>query len=136
MREFLIRLTPFMLMAGTIFYLSSLSSPQLPDLGFDAFDKVLHAGAYFLLTLTARPLAGGIARRQNNVVKTWIAFGAAVAFGITDELHQLSVEGRSADAIDWVADCAGSLAAVVLILRFSPILQRWYRRTIIRTGDS
>ena len=136
MKELLIRSLPFFLVAGAIFYISSLPSPDRPELGFAGEDKVLHAAAYFLLTLTARPLAGAVARQRSDRTKGWIAFGAAALFGVTDEIHQLSVEGRSAEVFDWLADCTGALLALLLIFRFGPILQRWYRRQVIRTEGS
>lgn len=44
--------------------------------------------------------------------------GAAVAgaglYGITDELHQVYVPGRTADVADWLVDMAGALVGVWL----------------------
>jgi len=35
-----------------------------------------------------------------------------VLYGATDEWHQLFVEGREVDALDWLADCLGATLAL------------------------
>ena len=91
---------------GAIFYVSSLSDPPVPA----STDKPLHWLAYLgLAVLVVRALAGGLPRR--------IGFGIAlaamlitVAYGATDEVHQLFVPGRTGDVYDLMADAAGALA--------------------------
>jgi VanZ family protein len=95
---------------GAIFFVSSLSDPPgvLPN-----SDKPLHWLAYLgLAVLVVRALAGGLPRR--------IGFGIAlaamlitVAYGATDEVHQLFVPGRTGDVYDLMADAAGALAGTI-----------------------
>ena len=81
-------------MAG-IFYVSSLPNPPIPS----GSDKGLHWLAYSgLAVLAVRALAGGIPRR----ISIGIALAAmliTIGYGVTDEVHQLFVPGRSADAV-------------------------------------
>lgn len=91
---------------GAIFYVSSLSQPPVPTGG----DKPWHAAAYFGLAVTvARAVVGGLPRRID--LRTAVsAIAIAAAYAVSDELHQMFVPGRFADAKDLVADVTGVLA--------------------------
>lgn len=90
---------------AAIFYVSS--RPQVPiPLGAD---KPWHAIAYFGFAVVAvRAVAGGLPRRVDGRI-AGLAIAIAVAYAVTDEVHQLFVPGRSADVADWIADTAGAL---------------------------
>jgi VanZ family protein len=45
-------------------------------------------------------------------------------YGMTDELHQLFVPGRTCDVWDWTADTLGVVLGIVIV----PRLWRWYLR--------
>jgi VanZ family protein len=47
--------------------------------------------------------------------RAWLAVLLASLYGVSDEAHQAFVPGRSADAVDWLADTVGALAAVTLL---------------------
>ncbi len=94
------------LWCALIFWLSST-----PDAGGvfgflpDGADKVLHGGAFLvlagLLTLaTGRPVVSAL---------------AAVAYGVSDEVHQLFVPGRTADLADLMADAVGATVGAWLV---------------------
>lgn len=101
---------PVAIYMGAIFLASADSSPPAPA---QVSDKVLHLGAYAGLAVTiCRALAGGLPSRLSLRVMT-IAFVSTVAYGTSDELHQMFVPGRSPDVYDVAADAAG--AAVGLI---------------------
>lgn len=57
------------------------------------------------------------------------AFVIAVAYGVTDELHQASTPGRDATAVDVAFDAAGAAVALTLarIRRASSSSGRWRR---------
>lgn len=91
-----------------LFWLSS--SPDAQGGGwllglFPYADKVIHAVAYGILAL----LLYGATRR------TWLAVLLTSLYGITDEIHQHFVPGRSADGFDWLADTVGATLAVLLL---------------------
>lgn len=98
------------------------SSHALPDAGIDLpplTDKLLHAAGYAVLgALLARAAVLGLGWPPWS----WpaAALGSAL-YGITDEIHQRAVPGRTASALDWVADAAGSVAGAWLLVR-------WQRR--------
>ena len=96
---------------GLIFFLSSRS--QVP-LGREVADELLHALAYFgLAVIVVRAMCRGLPARVGAAT----AFGAwvvAVGFGLTDEIHQLFVPGRTAALDDLAADAVGACAGVVV----------------------
>ncbi len=99
---------PLALMA-LIFYLSAQSDPGA-DIG--ALGRITaHAGEYFLLTLLwAWALAPALGRRAAVA-----AAGIAVAYAISDEVHQSFVDGRDADPLDVVVDAAGITLALITL---------------------
>lgn len=92
-----------------IFILSSFSSlPHLP-LKFELKDKVIHAIVYGLLGF----LLNRAFSNQNRFpvwkkYSTWLAILVAILYGISDEIHQYFVPGRSMDIYDVLADAVGA----------------------------
>ncbi len=112
---------------AALFYLSHQPTLPTPAL-FEGQDKLFHAAAYgvlgFLL-LAARPLrSGGYAARQVSA-----SVLLASLYGISDEIHQAFVPGRSSDFLDWAADTGGALLATLLLAwisrrRSTPLAQQ------------
>lgn len=96
-----------------IFVLSSQSSlPQPPG---SISDKVAHALAYGVLgALWYRALAGGRASGL-TLRRGLIAVLGATAYGVTDELHQSFVPGRTMELADLRADALGALTAAIVL---------------------
>src|SRR5687768_12597782 len=95
-------------MAG-IFYVSSLSNLSLPE----PVAVSGHSAAYLgLAVLLVRALAGGLPRRIGVRIAVR-AMLIAVAYGISDEVHQSYVPGRVADAYDVVTDAIGAFAGTI-----------------------
>lgn len=89
-----------------LFWLSS-SSDAGSFLAFlpQGSDKVIHAGAYLVLSAlatlaTGRPLVGAL---------------LAVGYGVTDELHQSLVPGRFPSLGDLAADAIGAALGAGLV---------------------
>jgi VanZ family protein len=110
---------PALLWAVTIFIASSIPAYSIPNFAIFSQDKLLHFLVYFIFTslvyialihqsrfpaLSQRPLL-------------WSIFIAAI-YGALDEFHQ-SFTGRNADVLDLLADVAGAmfLVAIVLVVR-------------------
>jgi len=92
-----------------IFFASSGPGVALPP-GRN-LDKVLHAGAYGVLSaLSAWALAAGRLRSTTGrvLLAAWLI---STAYGATDEWHQSFVPGRDCSAADLLADALGALAA-------------------------
>ena len=110
--------------SGILFVLSSASIRQPADLPH--IDKVEHVTAYALLALAYFNAASAGGKRAGRWVYavTWLA---VVAYGISDEIHQAFVPGRSPDVEDALADAIGGLAGLALA--------RWMRPGFLRRLD-
>jgi VanZ family protein len=106
----LLRWLPALAWMAFIFSLSQQSAPlgASGSSGAAAFAHiVLYATLAFLLGWA---LAGGAAAREAPLwVLAALAFSLAVQYGVTDELHQAFVGGRSASELDLALDAAGAL---------------------------
>jgi VanZ family protein len=95
---------------GAIFYFSSLPDPPIPA----SSDKPLHWLAYLgLAVLVVRALAGGLPRRFGLGVAL-TAMLITVTYGVTDEVHQLFVPGRTGDVRVGAADAAGAFVGTAV----------------------
>lgn len=98
--------------SAIILWLSLTSfPPQIP--GFLGWDKLLHSGAYALLTLLIVQLL--IYLRQPSA-NAWLFSGVtAVGYGALLEILQLQMQrGRTAEWWDLVADAVGALLAYAI----------------------
>ena len=120
---------PVVILMAAIFSASSLSDPGLPPGGLS--DKGAHVVAYAALgAALIRALASGQARSM-TVMRVLIAAVLATAYGMTDELHQRFVPGRTPELLDLVADAAGGLAGAIL---FAGIVKTLARLPVSRPG--
>lgn len=94
------------LWAALIFWLSSHSSSdvELGWLDFPGFDKIVHGVVFGILAALCAQALEPLGEVRSLV----IAVAIASAYGVSDELHQTFVEGRSPDVLDWVADTVGA----------------------------
>jgi VanZ family protein len=74
-------------------------------------DKTLHFLAYAGLSFLIAMLLPLLGIRDSRVYLT--ALLVAVGYGVVDELGQIPIPGRNADAVDWFADVAGAVVGVV-----------------------
>ena len=115
-----LRLAAPCLWALIMLWLSLTSSPpQLP--GVLGWDKLLHAGAYGLLSLL---LAQALLCWPHLLHKAWwLASLTAIAFGALLEILQfLTQTGRTAEWLDLLADAVGALICCV-------IFRHWVKRS-------
>jgi VanZ family protein len=104
---------PVAFYALAIFVESSISQvPAFPS-GFTDKDGhgLLYAGlAVVVLRATAGGRWDGVGLRAAVLAVLFASF-----YGITDELHQWFVPGRTCDVYDWIADTIGATIGVVVV---------------------
>jgi len=108
-------LVPTIAYCGIIFYLSSIPSFPFPP-PFPYFDKVVHFFEFGGLGMLA--IAGLRWATHEFSMKTrfLVPVVFCLLYGLSDETHQLFVEGRTFDLTDIAADVAGAACAAALFL--------------------
>lgn len=111
-------LLPALGYAAVIFWLSSQSNP-LPFMPrvFWTSDKLLHAVEYGGFAVVVTWGLDHVARTGPRTAAL-LAVVVGAFYGLTDEIHQSFVPGRSADVRDWVADVAGASLGALLAVVF------------------
>ena len=109
--------------AGLIFYLSSQPGIDTPLL-FPGQDKLFHLIAYavlgFFVMGSVRPSASGHHTRQ----QIWLVVLLVMFYGISDEIHQYFVPGRSSEVLDALADALGGLLGVWVMVYLVRVFRR------------
>lgn len=109
-------LLPFAWMA-LIFTASHTPASDVPSLWFwklPESDKIAHAIIYFILCLTFYVPLRRRGLRARPGAAAWLAAGLAVLYGVSDELHQYAVPGRTPSLGDLGADFVGASLAALL----------------------
>jgi VanZ family protein len=106
---------PAVLFAVTIFILSNGPQPDLPKLGIEWEDKLIHAIAYFIFGLAI--ILFLIANFSTTSIRklALITLLVGASYAVSDELHQSYVPGRYCEFLDWVADLVGIILSIKLI---------------------
>lgn len=132
-----------------IFFVSSLSNPQV---GIDTPDYILHSIGYFVLTLLLIRLLlaeqprllvnlttffSGYKNIDSNLIFRHIASVSgvliAIAYGITDELHQYFTPGRHCSLSDLLANSFGAFMAYgISLLDYLVISRTSFQKRLIK----
>lgn len=107
---------------GFIFYLSSLPGSSISFLPFS--DKIKH---FFLYLCLGSIFAYFLKNLKSNL--PWIILGITtffftVTYGLSDEIHQLFVPGRTFDLIDLLVDTIGGTSGGLLIIFLNEYTQK------------
>jgi VanZ family protein len=114
---------PALVWSATIFVLSSLPGSAYPHTDLPNADKLVHLVLYATLgAACGRALVLRLLSPQRPAMIIGIAAALATVYGVTDELHQLFVAGRSADWRDALTDAGGALLGAALAVTL------WSRR--------
>jgi VanZ family protein len=112
---------PVVLYMTAIFLVSSLPAAPLPP---DVSDKTAHTAAYAgLAILATRAVAGGLPARIGWRTAA-MSLAITTGYGVSDEVHQLFVPGRTADPGDVAADALGAVIGVGLCWAWGIIVHR------------
>jgi VanZ family protein len=96
----------------------------LPHFILSINDKLIHAGVYCVLGILLYRGLRWIDRGQRfSYVRLVISFTILVLYGISDEMHQGFVPGRTVDVLDATADAAGGILAGIAIFAW----YTWYQ---------
>jgi len=116
-RGFTLRLLAPLTWSAIILWLSLTPSPPQFS-GLFSWDKLLHAGAYGLLTVLLAQFL--LCLMRDDVRLYAISFVATVTYGGLLEILQLTIQtGRTAEWLDLLADAVGALLACVLFRHIS-----------------
>jgi VanZ family protein len=114
---------PPLLWAAVIFVLSSIPGSSYPRTQVPGADKIVHfvlygtMGALCVRALLLRRTATAAPALRTRLLVLASAVALASFYGVSDELHQLLVPGRSADWRDALADALGALVGGAIALR-------------------
>jgi len=100
--------SPVIIYCALIFYMSSRPAPEsIPKIAH--LDKLLHAGAYALLSALFFRAYRTTRLGDKHPYVILLSILSAGLYGISDEVHQYFVPSRSADIHDVLANLAGSV---------------------------
>ncbi len=116
------RWLPLLFWMAAIFFMSNQPSEALPVYG--PWDWLIKKGAHFLAYALLAVLAFRVTREGPRPYLT--AFLIAFIYAISDEIHQLFIDGRHGTAVDVVIDSLGAFTALLLIYR-KQITTNWER---------
>ncbi|MGF1452676.1 MAG: VanZ family protein [Opitutales bacterium] len=104
---------PVLLMIA-ITLVSGGNVPAVPRTPLFATDKIVHFCVFAALA------TAWIRCRPGGRLWPWVAWLLTTAFGLADELHQLSVPGRYFEWEDFLADSLGAAVAAALYAGWAP----------------
>jgi len=94
-------------------------------------DKGLHFLAYLILAFLLWSAISPYNKVNWRKATVWWVILAVVGYGITDEVSQRYVAGRTCDATDFIADVAGILTSLVVVSVFD-----FWPASIVITGGT
>jgi VanZ family protein len=104
---------PAVMIAGAIFYASSLERIELPLNLFSFDDLLYHAATYLLFGIALMIAAYPWNTSLDYPLQTYIILTViGILYGLSDEIHQSFVPNRSCTVSDFLADCAGLILAL------------------------
>ncbi len=110
---------PAIVWAVIIFIGSSIPERKLPRFIRHIDDKVLHAVIFFALGLLVfRALEIRTRPSRFAWLRIVVSIIAVIAYGASDEIHQIFVPGRTPDFRDGLADTVGGVLAALAIVIF------------------
>lgn len=111
---------PLFLYSAIIFGVSAVPNVKTPYSQM-YFDKVLHLFLYMPFGYFLARALGNTQVQLSKKMLIWAVAVFSLAYGLSDEFHQLFVEGRSAGLDDALADMVGGfLGGLIYLLTIVP----------------
>lgn len=108
-RSFSLILT--LIIAGIIYYLSSLEFSSSTGGGFIVLPYIYHFGIFFLFALFLLiTIKGEKEKEKHHII---LVLTIATIYAALDEFHQSFISGRNASAIDLLIDVIGISLAII-----------------------
>ena len=101
--------------AGLIFYISSLSFEGIGGSGLGIYSILYHICAFFLFSLF---LQISLLKGKKNWFVLITGILIAIAYGVSDEFHQLFVIGKQCSALDVAWDSIGIIFSAMIYVIF------------------
>lgn len=117
-------LVPSITASAAIVFVSHRPNVELPELGIDFTDKLLHSAAYFVYCIAVQCGVLALFSEKPRRFLRLVSGVFATIFAVSDEIHQSFIPGRSADPADFIADFFGIIAALFLL----PLIIKIYER--------
>lgn len=108
---------PWVLFSLAIIYVSHQEKIEFVNGTFYLKDKIFHLIAYFFYGITIQ-FALISEENYKRISFIWKIILIGSLFGLSDEIHQYFIKGRSAEFLDWLADTLG----VTLSLLFKNLI--------------
>lgn len=112
---------PFLLFSIAIYIVSSIEGPELPELGFELSDKLLHITVFFFYGITITFFVQNNFPSLISKKQIIIIFLIGTFYAITDEFHQNFVIGRDCNFFDFLADVIGIIISLLLFKNIQKI---------------
>ena len=97
---------PVAFWGGLIFYLSSIPNLKAAENPF--WDEIIRSGAHFIFYAFGYWLFFRALNFQKNEKNFWLPLILIFLYGISDEIHQTFVPGRSGEIRDVLIDTSGA----------------------------
>lgn len=94
---------------------SSFSRLPAPQPDWFEIDKIYHLIEYGILSFLSLRAFMNSPRKILSSDAVFFTILATVAFGLTDEIHQAFVPGRTSSIADWIFDSLGAVAGVLAL---------------------
>lgn len=83
------------------------------NLPFGSF--IIRKAAHFLEFAGLSVLVFNSLHSTCGKFRPFVSFIITAAYALTDEIHQIFVDGRACRFFDWIVDCSGAAAALIFV---------------------
>ncbi len=118
----LILIFPSIFILFGIYFVSSQPSLELPDIGIDFIDKLIHFIVYFIFGISLQLSVFGIKKNTRYFVAIMIVTAIGLTYAALDEYHQSLVPGRDANIYDFITDSIGILISQLFIKKVKDLV--------------